>query len=125
MGGTMTATLMLGKPVADAIIAKVGVSVAFLKEAHQLVPKLSVIQIGGDPASEVYIQNQVKSFARVGIEVDAHLLPDSVATTDVEGLIQRLGEDQSVHGIMVGLPLPAHMNLHRQQSKENIRSSTR
>jgi 5,10-methylene-tetrahydrofolate dehydrogenase/methenyl tetrahydrofolate cyclohydrolase len=108
-GILMTATPMIGKPVADAIITKVVADVAYLKKHYGVVPQLRVIQVGRDASSEVYLQNKIKSFAKVGIEVQPHTFESSVSVEEVEDLVSTLSEDNSVHGIMIGLPLPTHI----------------
>jgi 5,10-methylene-tetrahydrofolate dehydrogenase/methenyl tetrahydrofolate cyclohydrolase len=105
----MTATPMIGKPVADAIVTKVVADVAYLKENYDVIPQLRVIQVGTDASSEVYLQNKIKSFSKIGIEVRPHVFESSVSVAELEDLLSALSEDKSVHGIMIGLPLPPHL----------------
>ena len=105
----MTATPMLGKPVADAIVTKVKADVAHLKERYGITPQLRVIQVGKDASSEVYLQNKIKSFAKVGIAVKPHTFDSTVSVAELEDTVSALSEDKAVHGIMIGLPLPTHI----------------
>jgi 5,10-methylene-tetrahydrofolate dehydrogenase/methenyl tetrahydrofolate cyclohydrolase len=100
---------MIGKPVADAIVTKVKADVVDLKERYGITPQLRVIQVGKDAASEVYLQNKVKSFAKIGIAVQPHTFESTVSAAELEDTVSALSEDQSVHGIMIGLPLPPHI----------------
>jgi 5,10-methylene-tetrahydrofolate dehydrogenase/methenyl tetrahydrofolate cyclohydrolase len=105
----MTATPMIGKPVADAIVTKVKADVVDLKERYGITPQLRVIQVGKDASSEVYLQNKIKSFAKIGIAVQPHTFESTVSAAELEDTVSALSEDQSVHGIMIGLPLPPHI----------------
>jgi 5,10-methylene-tetrahydrofolate dehydrogenase/methenyl tetrahydrofolate cyclohydrolase len=105
----MTATPMLGKSVADAIVTKVKADVVDLKERYGITPQLRVIQVGKDAASEVYLQNKIKSFAKIGIAVQPHTFVSFVSAAELEDTVSSLSEDKSVHGIMIGLPLPTHI----------------
>jgi methylenetetrahydrofolate dehydrogenase (NADP+)/methenyltetrahydrofolate cyclohydrolase len=71
---------------------------------------LAVIQVGSDPASSVYVGNKKKACAYIGIESLSYELPEETTEEELLALIERLNEDQSVHGILCQLPLPKHMN---------------
>ena len=71
---------------------------------------LAVILVGEDPASQVYVRNKIKGCEEVGIRSDSYYLPKDVSEQELLKLISSLNADQSVHGILVQLPLPAHLN---------------
>jgi len=100
---------MIGKPVADAILTRVKTDVAYLKQRYDITPQLRVIQVGKDASSEVYLQNKIKSFAKIGIAVLPHAFESSVSVAELEDTVNALSKDNSVHGIMIGLPLPTHI----------------
>lgn len=108
----MVATIIDGKKIAAQIREEVKAEVAQLKE-QGIQPKLSVVLSGDDPASVVYARSKEKSCANVGIEFELFTLPGTAAEEEVVTLIDRLNKDDSVHGIMIELPLPKHMNKQR------------
>lgn len=71
---------------------------------------LAVIQVGDDPASSVYVNNKKKACAYIGIESRAYELPENTAEDELVGLVEQLNEDDGVNGILVQLPLPAHID---------------
>ncbi|RKO66770.1 bifunctional 5,10-methylenetetrahydrofolate dehydrogenase/5,10-methenyltetrahydrofolate cyclohydrolase [Desulfofundulus salinus] len=108
----MAATLIDGKKVAAEIREEVKAEVAQLRE-RGIIPKLAVVLAGDDPASVVYARSKEKSCANVGIEFELFTLPGNAPEEEVLALIDRLNKDDSVHGIMIELPLPKHMNKQR------------
>ena len=76
-------------------------------------PGLTVILVGDDPASQVYVRNKVKACERIGIRSDLKVLPGATSEADVLALIARLNQDPTVHGILVQLPLPEQIDPHR------------
>ena len=72
-------------------------------------PKLSVVLVGDDPASHIYVSNKEKACAEVGIISDAHKLPANTKESDLMKLVDKLNRDKSVHGILVQLPMPDHI----------------
>ncbi|MGB9802651.1 bifunctional 5,10-methylenetetrahydrofolate dehydrogenase/5,10-methenyltetrahydrofolate cyclohydrolase [Desulfofundulus sp.] len=108
----MAATLIDGKKVAAEIREEVKAEVAQLRE-RGIIPRLAVVLAGDDPASVVYARSKEKSCANVGIEFELFTLPGSAPEEEVLALIDRLNKDDSVHGIMIELPLPKHMNKQR------------
>jgi methylenetetrahydrofolate dehydrogenase (NADP+)/methenyltetrahydrofolate cyclohydrolase len=105
----MPAQLLDGKKVAASIREEVKAEVAALRE-RGVVPKLSVILAGDDPASVVYARSKEKACTNVGIEYELFTLPGTAPEEDVLNLVDRLNKDESVHGIMIELPLPKHMD---------------
>ena len=105
----MSAQLLDGKKVAASIREEVKAEVAALRE-RGVVPKLSVILAGDDPASVVYARSKEKSCNNIGIEFELFTLPGSAPEEEVLALLDKLNKDDSVHGIMIELPLPKHMD---------------
>jgi methylenetetrahydrofolate dehydrogenase (NADP+)/methenyltetrahydrofolate cyclohydrolase len=99
-----------GKAAAAALRATLTVSVAELKRDHKLVPGLAVVLVGEDPASQVYVRNKAKQTIEVGMNSVEHKLPADTNEEDLLALIESLNADEAIHGILVQLPLPAHIN---------------
>jgi methylenetetrahydrofolate dehydrogenase (NADP+)/methenyltetrahydrofolate cyclohydrolase len=102
----MSARLIDGKAIADALDGRVARAVATLPEA----PGLAVVLVGEDPASQVYVRSKVKRTRAAGMRSIEHRLPADVAQADLEALVDALSADPSVDGILVQLPLPAHLD---------------
>ncbi len=106
----MTAEIIDGKAFAAKVRAKVATHVARLKADHNIQPGLAVVLVGEDPASQVYVRSKGKMTVEVGMNSYEHKLPTDTPEADVLALIERLNNDADVHGILVQLPLPDHMN---------------
>ncbi|WP_417256636.1 bifunctional methylenetetrahydrofolate dehydrogenase/methenyltetrahydrofolate cyclohydrolase FolD [Celeribacter halophilus] len=106
----MTATLIDGKAFAAVIREKVATHVARIKEAQGVTPGLAVVLVGDDPASEVYVRSKGKQTVEAGMNSFEHKLPVDTTQEALLELIETLNADQSVHGILVQLPLPAHLD---------------
>lgn len=106
----MTATLIDGKAFAADIRGKVGAHVARLKADHNLTPGLAVVLVGEDPASQVYVRSKGKMTVEVGMKSVEHKLDADVSEADLLDVISDLNADPSIHGILVQLPLPKHLN---------------
>ncbi|QUS37147.1 bifunctional methylenetetrahydrofolate dehydrogenase/methenyltetrahydrofolate cyclohydrolase FolD [Falsirhodobacter algicola] len=106
----MTAKRIDGKAFAATVRGQVAEHVARLKAERDLVPGLAVVLVGEDPASEVYVRNKGKQTLEVGMNSYEHKLPADTAEADLLALIARLNADPAVHGILVQLPLPGHLN---------------
>ncbi|MFF7705868.1 bifunctional methylenetetrahydrofolate dehydrogenase/methenyltetrahydrofolate cyclohydrolase FolD [Pseudomonas sp. NPDC007930] len=105
----MSAALLIdGKAAAARALAEVKAEVAALKAAGT-TPCLAVILVGEDPASDVYVRNKVLRAGEAGIRSLEHRLPANTAQAELLGLIQRLNASAEVHGILLQLPLPAHL----------------
>ena len=106
----MTATVIDGKTFASRMRAQVQAHVTVLKAAHGITPGLAVVLVGQDPASQVYVKAKGTQTLEVGMASFEHKL--AVDTTEAELLasIARLNGDPAVHGILVQLPLPGHLN---------------
>ena len=106
----MTATVIDGKAFAARVRGLVQVQVASLIEAQGITPGLAVVLVGEDPASQVYVRNKHAATIEVGIGSFEHSLPADTSEADLLELIRRLNGDPVVHGILVQLPLPGHLN---------------
>jgi len=106
----MTARILSGRVIADAILGEVAAEVVDLREIHGFSPRLDVVRVGSDPASEVYVGNKVKMAAQVGIESFHHHLPAETTTEDLLALVGELSNNDDVDGILVQLPLPDHID---------------
>lgn len=106
----MSAYIIDGKAFGVKLKAGVAVQVARLKQDHDLTPGLAVVLVGEDPASEVYVRNKNKSTHDAGMNSYEYRLEDDCSEDDLLSLINELNHDEKVHGILVQLPLPGHMN---------------
>jgi methylenetetrahydrofolate dehydrogenase (NADP+)/methenyltetrahydrofolate cyclohydrolase len=106
----MGARIIDGKAIAAALRAKVADEVRALAGRHGLVPGLAVVLVGTDAASDTYVRSKTKALAEVGMRSFDHRLPESVSKTQLMGLVRELNADRDVHGILVQLPLPPHID---------------
>jgi methylenetetrahydrofolate dehydrogenase (NADP+)/methenyltetrahydrofolate cyclohydrolase len=106
----MSAKIIDGKTFAATVREKVAGHVSRLREVHNIVPGLAVVLVGDDPASEVYVRNKGKQTLEVGMNSYEHKLPEDTPEADLLALVARLNADPAVHGILVQLPLPDHID---------------
>ncbi|MCH2096719.1 MAG: bifunctional methylenetetrahydrofolate dehydrogenase/methenyltetrahydrofolate cyclohydrolase, partial [Rhodobacteraceae bacterium] len=106
----MSATIIDGKAFAATVRAKVAEHVSRLKAEHGITPGLAVVLVGEDPASQVYVRNKGKQTVEAGMNSIEHKLEADTSEADLLALVQQLNEDDSVHGILVQLPLPDHLD---------------
>jgi methylenetetrahydrofolate dehydrogenase (NADP+) / methenyltetrahydrofolate cyclohydrolase len=106
----MTAQMIDGKAFASKIRARVAEHVARLKADHGITPGLAVVLVGEDPASSVYVRSKGKQTVEAGMNSYEHKLPVDTSEEELLALVQRLNADPAVHGILVQLPLPKHLN---------------
>ena len=106
----MSAKIIDGKAFAAKIREQVAVHVAALKAEHQITPGLAVVLVGEDPASQVYVRSKGKQTTEVGMNSYEHKLDAATSEADLLALIDQLNADPAVHGILVQLPLPDHLN---------------
>jgi methylenetetrahydrofolate dehydrogenase (NADP+) / methenyltetrahydrofolate cyclohydrolase len=106
----MTATIIDGKAIAERLRARVAADVARLAAAHGVTPGMAVVQFGHNPASEVYVRSKTREVAAAGMRSFDHRLPEDVSEAELLALLDRLNADRAVHGILVQLPLPEHIN---------------
>ena len=105
----METLLLKGKPVSDSIRLSLEPRVQSLIEIG-IVPKLAAIIVGDDPASQVYVRNKARAFEKLNCESQTYRLDSKSSEENVLTLIDRLNNDPSVHGILVQLPLPNHLD---------------
>ena len=106
----MTATLIDGKAFALSVRAKVAEHVARLKADHGITPGLAVVLVGEDPASQVYVRSKGVATNEAGMKSVEHKLDVNTSEADLLRLIDDLNNDVTIHGILVQLPLPDHLN---------------
>lgn len=99
-----------GKAFAERLRGDIASRVSKLKEQHQLTPGLAVVLVGEDPASEVYVRNKAKQTVEVGMESVEHKLPADTPEADLLALVDQLNKNPDIHGILVQLPLPKHID---------------
>ena len=103
------AQLIDGKLISAQIKDELKEEVTQLRE-QGITPCLAVIQVGNDPASSVYVNNKKKACAYIGIESLSYELEDGVTQEELLGIIEELNQNEMVHGILVQLPLPRHID---------------
>ncbi len=104
------ALILDGKAVAADLRTGIARAVASLKASHGLTPGLAVVLVGEDPASQVYVRNKAKQTAETGMLSLEHKLPASTPEAELLALVARLNADPTIHGILVQLPLPKHID---------------
>ncbi|MFL5451754.1 MAG: bifunctional methylenetetrahydrofolate dehydrogenase/methenyltetrahydrofolate cyclohydrolase FolD [Myxococcales bacterium] len=109
----MAAKIIDGKAIAARVRAEVAQGVKELVARTGLPPGLAAVRVGEDPASIIYVRNKIKACAEVGIASFEHALPERTSQEDLLGLVARLNADERVHGILVQLPLPKHIDPDR------------
>lgn len=109
MSEKRAARLLSGKTFAESIYAELRVELAALKEAG-VTPGLAVVLVGEDPASQVYVRSKRKMCEELGIRSFAHDLPANCTQKRLLGLIEKLNADPKVHGILIQMPLPRHLD---------------
>jgi len=106
----MTAQIIEGEPVSQRLQAEVTAEVARLRAEHGLQPGLAVVLVGDDPASQVYVKSKGERSKAAGMHSVTHLLPGDTTQEALEALVAQLAADPKIHGILVQLPLPKHLN---------------
>ena len=106
----MTAQVIDGKAFAVTLRGKVATQVAALTANHAITPGLAVVLVGEDPASQVYVRSKGKQTVEVGMNSFEHKLEIDTSEADLLDLIATLNSDPAVHGILVQLPLPKHLD---------------
>ena len=109
-GSQMPAEIISGTEIAKEIREELKQEIAELKEKHNLVPGLVTVLVGEDPASQVYVGQKEKTSHALGIYSERHDLPADTTQEDLLALIDKLNKDPKIHGILVQLPLPKHIN---------------
>ena len=99
-----------GKAIAAKVRADVAAEVARIKREHGLQPGLAVVLVGEDPASKVYVRNKAGQTVEVGMQSFEHKLPAETTEAALLDLVAKLNADPAVHGILVQMPLPKHID---------------
>ncbi|MEM6942607.1 MAG: bifunctional methylenetetrahydrofolate dehydrogenase/methenyltetrahydrofolate cyclohydrolase FolD [Pseudomonadota bacterium] len=109
----MSAAVIDGKAFAAKVREQVGAHVTRLKADHGITPGLAVVLVGEDPASQVYVRNKGKQTLEAGMSSIEHRLDESTSEADLLAIVQQLNADPAVHGILVQLPLPKHIDAEK------------
>lgn len=104
------ATLIDGKAFAAGLVERVAAASARLEQGHGIKPGLAVVIVGEDPASQIYVRNKGETTQRAGMRSDTHRLPAETTQAELLALIAALNADAGIHGILVQLPLPDHID---------------
>ena len=110
MENVKTAKIINGKEIAAQVRAELRGEIQALKEKTGVVPGLTVVLVGENPASIVYVRNKIKACEEVGIKSVQHKLPETITHEELLALIRQLNASKDVHGILVQLPLPKQIN---------------
>jgi methylenetetrahydrofolate dehydrogenase (NADP+)/methenyltetrahydrofolate cyclohydrolase len=106
----MSAFVIDGKTIAAKVRSEVAAEVQRLKAEHGLTPGLAVVLVGEDPASKVYVRNKAQQTVEVGMNSWEHKLPAETSEAALLDLVNKLNADPAVHGILVQMPLPKHID---------------
>jgi len=106
----MTARILSGKEIGQQIRQELTEEIAALKEKHNLVPGLATVLVGEDPASKVYVGAKERACQALGIYSKRHDLPVDTSQEELLALVERLNNDDKIHGILVQVPLPKHID---------------
>jgi methylenetetrahydrofolate dehydrogenase (NADP+)/methenyltetrahydrofolate cyclohydrolase len=106
----MTAYTIDGKAIAAKVRADVAAEVARIKQEHGLQPGLAVVLVGEDPASKVYVTNKAAQTVEVGMQSFEHKLSEDTTEAALLDIVAKLNADPAVHGILVQMPLPKHID---------------
>jgi methylenetetrahydrofolate dehydrogenase (NADP+)/methenyltetrahydrofolate cyclohydrolase len=103
---------MLGRPVADAIEARLRAAVPGFVEHHRMVPTLAIVLVGADPASERYVRKKTESCARLGMRAELKRFAEGISADGLREEVSRLSGSPHLHGVLVQLPLPGPIEVH-------------
>ena len=106
----MAAKIIDGKAIAGRMRSEIREEVERLKSAHGVTPGLAVVLVGENPASKVYVRNKKKACADAGIYSDERKMPAETTQDELMAVVDDLNADDKIHGILVQLPLPKHLN---------------
>ena len=104
------AKLIDGKAISAQIRMELAESTKQFEKESGFLPGLAVVIVGEDPASQVYVRNKRRACEEVGFYSEAYELPAETTQAELESLVERLNEDPKIHGILVQLPLPKHLD---------------
>lgn len=106
----MAAKIIDGKKIAEEMREEFKKEINELKEKHGITPGLTVVLVGEDPASKVYVKNKALACGKVGINSFEHRLPENTPESELLELVNKLNKEEKTHGILVQLPLPKHID---------------
>jgi methylenetetrahydrofolate dehydrogenase (NADP+) / methenyltetrahydrofolate cyclohydrolase len=106
----MPALLLDGKQLAQTLQAEIAAGVSAFVQQHGIKPGLATVLVGDNPASQTYVRNKRKACARVGMDSAEHDLPKDITQAELLEVLTRLNVDLRVHGILVQMPLPKHID---------------
>ncbi|MEH6446680.1 MAG: bifunctional methylenetetrahydrofolate dehydrogenase/methenyltetrahydrofolate cyclohydrolase FolD [Oceanospirillaceae bacterium] len=106
----MSAQIIDGKALAATLRERIAEHISSIKQAHGITPGLAVVLVGEDPASQVYVRSKGKQTVAVGMNSYEHKLSTDTTEAELLALITQLNTDPAVHGILVQLPLPEHID---------------
>jgi methylenetetrahydrofolate dehydrogenase (NADP+) / methenyltetrahydrofolate cyclohydrolase len=109
----MNARILDGKSIAEQIRSEVAADVAAFQKRTGVQPTLAAILVGDDPGSQVYVRNKERACVKAGLGSQLHRLSESTSQSDLLDLLRTLNADTKVHGILVQLPLPRHIDTRR------------
>ena len=104
------ALILDGKAIAASVTEEISARVARLEAESGVKPGLAVVIVGENPASQVYVRNKERTATACGFKSVKHALPEDVSEKELLSLVAKLNADDSIHGILVQLPLPKHIN---------------
>lgn len=111
----MPATIIDGRAISEAMRAEIRAEAEALRAQHAVAPRLAFILVGENPASQYYIRSKGKTAVALGIEAEDHLLPTETSEAELLALIDTLNRRSDLHGILVQVPLPPHIDKQRVQ----------
>lgn len=106
----MSATILDGKTVANALQEEIAGRVEQFKSKTGITPCLAAVLVGEDPASQVYVRNKERACEKVGMASELFRMPEDISQQDLLALVNQLNQDDNVSGILVQLPLPKHLD---------------
>lgn len=106
----VAASVISGTEIAREVRQEVSVRVAEMSAKHRIVPGLAVVLVGDDPASAVYVRNKERAATEAGMVSETEQLPATASQEEVLGAVHRLNSDPRIHGMLVQLPLPDHID---------------
>lgn len=109
----MAAQIIDGKAIAADVRKEVAADVKALQDKHGFTPGLAVVLVGEDPASKVYVKNKAAQTVECGMQSFEYKLPEETSEHEILALVEKLNASAEVHGILVQLPLPKHVNAEK------------
>lgn len=106
----MSAKIISGTEIRKEILEEISQEVTVLKENHGVVPGLVTILIGENPASKSYVTAKIKTALSIGFKEVQENMPADASEDDILAMVKKYNEDDSIHGILVQLPLPKHVD---------------